>query len=211
MKELFKNTPKAYISELPLAAFQGRIVVIDSLLEAKKAIAYLNTCPLLGIDTETRPAFKKGVFHKVALLQLSTLECCFLFRLNRIKMPTELIALLENEKVQKIGLSLKDDLYMLRNRAAFNPAGFVELQDFVKVFGVEDMSLQKLYANIFGQRISKSARLTNWEADVLTEAQKRYAALDAYACLQMYNELVALYESRDYTLKADEELSEQKP
>ena len=80
----------------------------------------------------------------------------------------------------------------------------VDLQDFVKVFGIEDMSLQKLYANIFGQRISKGARLTNWEADVLTEAQKHYAALDAYACLQMYNELVTLYENKDYALKKEE-------
>lgn len=207
MKELFKNTPKAYISELPLAVFPGRIVVIDSLLEAKKAIAYLSTCPVLGIDTETRPAFKKGVFHKVGLLQLSTLECCFLFRLNRINLPTELLTLLENEEVKKIGLSLKDDLRMLRKRAAFSPAGFVDLQDFVKVFGIEDMSLQKLYANIFGQRISKGARLTNWEADVLTEAQKHYAALDAYACLRMYNELVTLYENKDYALKKEEEIA----
>ncbi len=200
MKQLFKNTPKSYIAELSQATFSGRIVVIDSLLEMKKAVDYLKSYSVLGIDTETRPAFKKGVVHKVSLLQLSTFDCCFLFRLGRINLPTEILELLESKEITKVGLSLKDDLHALRQRVPFTPAGFIDLQDYVKPFGIEDMSLQKLYANLFALRISKSARLTNWDADVLADSQKHYAALDAYACLQIYNELLELEQSKAYVV-----------
>jgi len=75
------------------------------------------------------------------------------------------------------------------------------LQDHVKEIGVEDMSLQKLYANFFGQKISKRERLTNWEADILTDKQKLYAATDAWACVMLYEELMRLEQTGDYELK----------
>lgn len=201
MITLFKATPKEYIAQLPLASFNEKIVVVDSLTECKKAIAFLNNHSILGIDTETRPAFKKGVKHKVSLLQISTEKVCFLFRLNRINIPTELADLLTNKNILKIGLSLKDDLQALRSRIEFKPNGFIDLQDYVKLLGIQDMSLQKLYANVFGKKISKGQRLSNWDADVLTDSQKHYASLDAYACLQLYSELLRLKETGDYIFK----------
>ena len=66
--------------------------------------------------------------------------------------------------------------------------------------GVEDRSLQKLYANFFGQKISKSQQLSNWENDVLLEKQKVYAATDAWACIQLYEELIRLEKTKDYNL-----------
>lgn len=200
MKQLFKSTPKEYVATLPQAVFKGRIVVISTITETQKAIQALQGQTILGIDTETKPAFKKGVIHKVSLLQISTNNLCFLFRLNLIGLPKELISILEDPTISKIGLSLKDDLHGLCQRAHFTPAGFIDLQNVVKVIGVEDMSLQKLYANLFGYRISKSARLTNWDNDVLTDSQKHYAALDAYACIQLYTELTSLIQTKNYTI-----------
>ncbi len=189
MKTLFKNTPKTLISTLPKVEFKGKIVVIHSLREVKAAVDFLKHQTIVGVDTETRPSFRKGLVYQVALLQVATLDICFLFRLNMIGLPQELVEFLESSEVTKIGLSLKDDLALLKRRASFQPQGFIDLQTFVKTMGIEDMSLQKLYANVFGEKISKSAQLTNWENTVLTESQKMYAATDAYTTLRLYLEL----------------------
>ncbi len=180
---------KEQLAELPLAEYDGRSIVISSLLDCRKAVRYLSRQPLLGFDTETRPSFRKGHLNKVALLQISTADECFLFRLNRIGFPKELIALFENDKITKVGLSIKDDLHQLGTLANFKPENIIELQSFVKGYDIADNSLQKVYAIIFSKRMSKGQRLTNWEAETLTEAQQCYASLDAYACLQIYNRL----------------------
>lgn len=201
MRQLFKHTEKSFIPELPRFAFTGKIIVVQSQHEAEQAAAALRRAPILGIDTETRPAFRKGESHKVSLLQVSDEQMCFLFRLNSLGFPPCLSALLADEGVLKVGLSLKDDFLMLRQRdSGFEPGGCVDLQNVAKEMGIEDMSLQKLYANVFHMRISKNARLSNWEADVLSDSQKVYAATDAYTCIQLYRELTQLKESNSYEL-----------
>jgi ribonuclease D len=200
MKTLYRNTPKTLISTLPKVEFKGKIVVIHSQREVKAAVDFLMRQTIVGIDTETRPSFRKGLVHQVALLQVSTLDICFLFRLNMIGLPDELVHFLEHTEILKIGLSLKDDIALLKRRSGFNPQGFIDLQDFVKTMGIEDMSLQKLYANVFGEKISKSAQLTNWENTVLTEAQKMYAATDAYTTLRLYLELNRLKQTDAYKI-----------
>lgn len=200
MRIIYSKYDKSKIAELPRVLFNGRIFVIQTEAEACKAIDYLSTFQLIGIDTETRPSFKKGVTNKVSLLQLSTDDTCFLFRLKRIGMPDCLKQFFQNESITKVGLSLKDDLLSLRRRGEFEPRSFLDLQQYVKTFGIQDMSLQKLYANVFGYKISKAQRLSNWEADVLTDGQKLYAATDAWACVNLYKELKELRETNDYKL-----------
>ena len=165
--------------------FEGRIIVVQSESEAEKAAAYLKKQTAIGFDTETRPAFRKGVSHQIALMQLSTDDTCFLFRLNIIGLPDCLADILIDPAIKKIGLSLKDDFSAIHKRNA----AFVELQSFVKSYGIEDNGLQRIYGILFEKRISKGQRLSNWEADVLSDAQKMYAAIDAWACLRIYNEL----------------------
>lgn len=200
MKTLYSKFDKKAIQALPVVQFKGRIVVIQTAGEAERAASYLMQFPRLGIDTETRPNFKPGGMNPVALLQVSTPEACFLFRLNRFGLTEGLVRLFTSQQVQKVGLSLHDDWAQLRKRMEFQPVNFIELQDYVKPLGIADMSLQKLYANFFGEKISKTQRLTNWEADVLTEAQKRYAATDAWSCLRLYDIITELYTTHDYRL-----------
>ena len=201
MRDLHVKIDKTVIPQLPRYAFDGRIVVVQSEEEANRAVRALRAAPMVGMDTETRPAFKRGEMHKVALLQMATEDICFLFRLNQMGLPEALVELLSDKDVLKLGLSLHDDFMMLcRRNSQVKPAGYIDLQDYVKGMGIEDLSLQKLYANVFGRRISKSARLSNWEADVLTEAQKVYAATDAVTCIQLYKELKTLKENGDYRL-----------
>ena len=172
--------------------FDGRIIVIQSSEEAKKAITYLSKFKTVGIDTESKPSFKKGRQNKIALLQISTTECCFLFRLNIMGFTPEMATFFENENITKVGLSLKDDFLMLHGMSAFTPKGFVDIQSIVDNYGIGEKSLQKIYAILFGKKISKSQRLSNWEADVLTDAQKRYASTDAWATLKIYEKLLSL-------------------
>lgn len=202
MTKKLKNTyDKKLIADLPRVTFGGAIHVIQSESQAEQAIRYLLSQPILGIDTETRPRFKKGVNHRVALLQVATHNVCFLFRLNLTGITPSLKALLEDNTIPKIGLSVHDDILALRRRTDFKPGRFIELQKEVKVLGIEDMSLQKLYANIFGQKISKTQQLSNWENDCLTEGQKLYAATDAWACIMLYEEIKRLHSTGDYTLE----------
>ena len=183
---------KEDVATLEKEFFDGRIIVIQSSEEAKKAIAYLSGFKVVGIDTESKPSFKKGRQNKIALLQISTNECCFLFRLNIMGFSPEIASFLEDKNITKVGLSLKDDFMMLHGISAFTPNGFVDIQSIVNNYGIGEKSLQKIYAILFGKRISKSQRLSNWEADVLTDAQKRYASTDAWATLKIYEKLLSL-------------------
>ena len=174
---------------MPIVAFGGRIITIDTPEAVDKAVQALSTERVIGIDTETRPSFRKGLQYNVSLLQLSTADTCFLIRLNRVDMPDSLVSLLENSKIAKVGISLHDDCQALNKRRKFKEGGFIDLQKTVDKFGIEEKSLQKIFAIIFGQKISKNQQLTNWENDVLTDKQKLYAATDAWACLKIYNKL----------------------
>jgi ribonuclease D len=181
---------KEQMAELPIETFQGNIIVIDHTKGVRDACNFLSSQSAIGFDTETKPSFKRGQVHKVALMQLSTEEECFLFRLNCIGYPSELEALMSDRAVKKIGLSLRDDFAAIRKRSVRVPENFIDLQDFVDKFGIEDNSLQKIYAILFGKKISKNQRVSNWEAATLTPAQQSYAAIDAWACLRIYNHLI---------------------
>lgn len=199
MIEIADNISKAEISQLPPVLFEGRVIVIHSLSDVEKAVNYLKGFPILGFDTETRPSFSRGKVYDVSLMQVSTDDTCFLFRLNYIGMPDSLISLLQNRQL-KVGLSLKDDIHSLHRKYSFDPQGFLDLQTYVKGMGIEAQSLQKIYALLFGQKISKSQRLTNWEADVLTDRQKAYAATDAWACIRIYKYLEELKSKDNYRI-----------
>lgn len=199
MQRLYQRTDKHLIPALERFTFPGRIEVVQSPSEAARAVNYLMRRGIVGIDTETRPTFKRGGMRPVALLQVSDEKICFLFRLTMTGMTPEIVKLLEDPSIIKVGLSLRDDLHALRRRHATLQAGsWVDIQDIVKSMGIDDMSLQKIFANIFQKRISKTAQLSNWEADVYTDSQKVYAATDAYACLLLHKKLQELKDSGDY-------------
>lgn len=208
MKKIYDKFDKSIINSLPLVTFPGKIIVVLNEYEAERAVEYLLSCDVLGVDTETRPAFRKGNNHKVALLQVATRKECFLFRLNHLGLPKSLLRLLSNKQVPMVGLSWHDDLMSLHRREQFEPGWFIDIQDIIGNLGIVDKSLQKLYANLFGEKISKRQRLTNWEADVLTERQKEYAAIDAWACIKLYDEIMNLLATKEYELEV---VPEEKP
>ncbi|MDR0574465.1 MAG: 3'-5' exonuclease domain-containing protein 2 [Tannerella sp.] len=172
---------------MPREIFPGDIVVVDTEKGVEEALLYLSSSTEVGFDTETRPSFSKKTHYKMSLMQLSSDNTCFLIRLNKFKkMPVSLELFLKNEAIKKIGLSLRDDFHGLNSLTKISPGNFIDLQQYIVQFGIEEMSLQKIYAILFGKKISKRERLSNWEAKVLTESQQRYAALDAWSCLRIY-------------------------
>ncbi|WP_039867951.1 3'-5' exonuclease [Hoylesella timonensis] len=207
MRILYSKFNKEAIHELPQVLFTGRIIVITSEKKAEKAVDFLLKQSILGVDTETRPVFRKGQSYKVSLLQVATHDTCFLFRLNILGITPSIKRLLENTETKMIGLSWHDDLLALHKRSDFKKGNFIDLQDIVGDLGIKDLSLQKLYANIFRQKISKRQRLTNWNNETLSEKQKQYAATDAWACIQLYEEIMRLKVSGDYQLVEVEEES----
>ena len=170
---------KKLISEFPTVTFSGAITVIEHPEDVAEAISYLRGHDVVGFDTETKPNFKKGMTNRVSLIQVSTEDRSFLFRLNKMGFTPELREFMECEDVLKVGLSLKDDFHV------------VDLQNMVKKYHISDSSLQKIYAILFNGRISKGQRLTNWEASKLSGAQMVYASIDAWACLRIYKYLLS--------------------
>lgn len=199
-----RSIDKEEVKEMPKVVFPGQIHVVQTPQEAERAVDYLKKCSILGIDSETRPSFIKGQSHKVALLQISSEDHCFLFRLNLVGLTLPVIMLLENPGIIKVGLSLRDDFMMLHKRAPFEPRACIELQEYVRTFGIQDKSLQKIYAILFAEKISKNQRLSNWEAEALTQPQQQYAATDAWACLNIYNRLQELKRTGDFEMAAEE-------
>ena len=181
---------KDEVNLMPVVIFEGKITIVDDLSKIDPAIEELRRSAVVGIDTETKPSFTRGTHHKVSLVQISTLDHCFLFRLNKTNFPPALSDFLADESVKKIGLSLRDDFSGLNKHHIFKPANFVDIQTIAQSYGIMELSLQKIYAILFAKKISKSQRLSNWESPELTEQQQRYAATDAWASLQIYLQLM---------------------
>lgn len=184
-----KEIDKDAINKLEVRHFEGEIIVVDDKKSYRRAMKEIRHYPILGFDTETKPAFKKGVVHEIALIQLSNHEVSWLFRINKIGIPIELKNLLESEDVMKIGAGLIDDMQRIRRLIDFKPAGFLDLQKYVEAFKIESKSLKKMVAIVLGYKISKSQQMSNWEADELTVLQQRYAATDAWVCVEVYDGL----------------------
>jgi ribonuclease D len=192
---MFKSsiTPEE-IEKLQLASFKGKIKVINGLgLDFILAVRYLKRQKVIGFDTESRPCFSPNQPHYgVSLLQLSGEDEAFLFRIKLIGgIPRPLRNILASKDILKVGAAVNDDVRGLRKHHDFEPAGFVDLQKMVWEYGIKDKSVKKMSAIILGFRISKSQQLSNWEAEKLSEAQKLYAATDAWVCLKMYQKLLA--------------------
>ena len=185
--KVFPERPnKEEIKNYPILSFKGKIHLISDKKDLKRALKILRRESVLGFDTETRPSFKKGENFSVSLLQLSSSDEAFLFRLNFLGLPDELVSLLEDQKILKVGVAILDDVRALRKLKNFDAGGFVELANIGSDLGIVTCGLRNMAAIFFGVRISKKAQLTNWERPDFNPSQALYAATDAWVCLKMY-------------------------
>ncbi len=203
MNKIAKSISKEDLHKLPMKSFDGNIHIVNSDEKVKQAVAFLQNYKVIGFDTETKPVFKKGQTNVVAILQLSTVTDAFIFKLQKTNLPNSLIQILSSNEIFKVGVAIRDDVIALKKIKKFKQNSFIELQDYVKQFGIENFSLQKLTAIVLKFKISKSKRLSNWESKILSKAQLSYAATDAWASLRVYKELKEIEGThRNYELKA---------
>ncbi len=179
------------VAQLEPVRFDGEIVVVETVRDLLRACEVLSAQKIIGFDTETRPSFTSGMMNKVALLQLSTDDVCFLIRLNKVPLDKALIAILQNENIAKVGAAVQNDIAALNALRHFKARSFIDLQNEVGRFGIEDRSLRKLSGIIIGKKVSKAQRLSNWEAQTLTPQQQQYAATDAWVCIELLRRLQA--------------------
>ena len=186
------NISNEELEEMELIEFEEEIIVVERMNRLYyQAIEELRNAKILGFDTETKPSFRAhSPRNKVAILQLSAGEKNYIFRLQLLGIPKELADILSDPNIIKVGAAVKEDVRGLNAYTSFEGKGFVDLQEMVGKYGIEVKSLKKMAAIILGERISKSQQLSNWEAQVLTEAQLRYAAIDAWVCREMYLTLI---------------------
>ncbi|MBP3331580.1 MAG: 3'-5' exonuclease domain-containing protein 2 [Tidjanibacter sp.] len=189
MSEYLSTISNEELKELPACLFGGKVEIVDHESKVTAACRYLSRFDVLGFDTETKPSFQAGVTNPVALIQISTADRCFLFRICRMKFHKDIIRLLSDKRIRKVGVDVKGDLVALQRIRRFRPAAFVDLQNEVENYGIEEKSLRKMAAIVLGQYVSKAQRLSNWQSPHLTQAQINYAATDAWACLEIYKRL----------------------
>jgi len=178
------------VNSLPLSSYEGSIILVNQAANVAEAVEKINKFSVVGFDTETRPAFVKGQFYNISLVQLAIPGTVYLFRINKSGFEQPLIDLFSNDKILKVGVGLRDDILGLQKLRDFKAAGFEEIHDFVKNLGVRNTGLRKLAAILLKVRISKGQQTSNWENPQLNENQLRYAATDAWVCLEMYNLLL---------------------
>lgn len=184
-----KEMTKEAVNELPIQRYEGKIAIIANEEQAKEAIQEIARAPVIGFDTETKPAFRKGEYNSVSLLQIATEDIVYLFRLNLIGFPTALATIFEDPSIIKTGISIRDDIKEMTKIRDFEPRNILELNTVAKELEIRHAGVRRLAAIFLGVRISKAQQTTNWEREVLTPQQLVYAATDAWVCLEIYKKL----------------------
>lgn len=185
--QLPKNSiTKEEINHLPLIQFEQKIILVSQPSEVSKALKALEGEEVLGFDTESRPSFSRHESYKPALLQLSSASVACLFRLNLLGLCPEFTALLEDKKILKIGVAIHDDIRLLKQLSPFEAENFIDLGLVAKHLEIKTSGLRSLTGLFLGRRLSKGAKLTNWEAPKLTKVQLTYAATDAWISRELY-------------------------
>ncbi|MBF0177335.1 MAG: 3'-5' exonuclease domain-containing protein 2 [Magnetococcales bacterium] len=173
-------------NRLPIKRWQGPVRLVHSAKEITEALHTLEQERILGFDTETRPAFRKGVSHQPSLIQLAGAQEVTLFQLHRMEDFTPLIHLFSREEVLKVGVGLDQDIRQLQPLFPFEPKGFVDLGAVAERAGMESRGLRSMAATLFGFRISKRAQCSNWETPDLQPFQVEYAATDAWISREIF-------------------------
>lgn len=176
-------------TEFNLINFTGKIHLITSDSELAGIAEELSSAKHLGFDTETRPSFKKGEFYNVALLQLATEHSAYLIRLRTVTQFQILKGIFETPEIAKVGVAIRDDIKQLQKLFGFSPLNFIELQDVAKSKGLKNFGLKGMTEEVLQARLSKKAKITNWDAPTLTEQQILYAATDAWIGLHIFQKL----------------------
>lgn len=187
--EFKDSVSKQFINTLEPIQFEGEIVIVDDEAALNAAVDYLSQFNILGFDTETKPSFVRGISNKTSLLQLSTRERCYIFKLKEMGLSERLASIISNKDIIKTGVNILGDIKDLKRLAKFDERSIVDISDLAKQKNFHQTGLRNLTAILFNKRLSKSTRTSNWGKKNLTEKQIIYAATDAWMSLLIYEKL----------------------
>lgn len=191
----YPKIDKEEIRKLDLYHYKGETIVINDLKKWNQIEQDLLSETIIGFDTERKPSFKKGDQNPISLIQLATRDRVLLLRLNSMKIPYELIRILNDPEILKIGVGLDDDIQGLKTIKKFNPAGFIDLSKYFQANNYKQSSLKYIAAMVLNIRISKNKQTSNWERMPLTPSQITYAATDAWIPREIY---LAMIQDENY-------------
>ncbi len=186
MNEFRRTISRGDVNDLPIRRYEGAVRLIESPEDLEGAVADIRQESVVGLDTETRPAFRKGESHLPCLVQVATARAVYLFPLQRMDFSRPLAELLADPLIVKAGVSLAHDLRQLKLVFPFEQASVVDLGDTARHGGVGQSGVRNLAANFLGFRIPKGNRTSNWAARHLSPSQITYAATDAWACRELF-------------------------
>jgi len=179
--------PKEEIKDLPLLKYEGEIILINDHKELNNALNEIEKHGRIGFDTESKPAFAKGEYNPVSLLQVAIPDKVYLIRINKTGFTERLSKLFADDSYLKIGISIRDDIKDLQYLKKFEPKGIIEINTLAGDLGIEQQGVRNLSAIFLGGRVSKNQQVSNWENTQLTQPQQVYAATDAWVCFEIYH------------------------
>jgi ribonuclease D len=171
---------------LPIRRYEGEVRMVATPQDFEHALADIRTERVVGLDTETRPAFRKGESHLPCLVQVATAPAVYLFQLSNPGAFPVLAELLESSRIVKAGVSLAYDLRSLKLVFPFEERNIVDLGLVAKRSGLSQSGVRNLAGIFLGFRIPKGNRTSNWSVPKLSPAQITYAATDAWACRELF-------------------------
>ncbi len=189
---------KEEINLLPTILYEGEIMLIRTNEELQRAISELKKSSFLGFDTETRPKFTKGAMHLPSLIQLASDKKVYLIQLKHVDFTQELVELLSDEHIYKIGVAIHEDYRNLSRICQLQNNGLIDLAKLANQKGLKAQGLRTICANLLGYKVNKGAQCSNWAADTLSHNQIQYAATDAWLGLLLYNNLIQLEDSPNF-------------
>jgi len=182
---MLRHVLKEDVKNFPLIEFKGHVTIIENTNDISRCCQIISKHSVIGFDTETKPAFQKGVSHDIALIQLSTNDSVFLFRINKIGLAESILNILTDPNILKVGIDIKNDLSGLKKIINFQESNFLDLNTLALQKGFKSIGAVKLTIMLLGFRISKRQRLSDWSAEKLTDSQIEYAAIDAWICVKI--------------------------
>jgi ribonuclease D len=189
---LMQVISKEALNELPVRRYEGKVRLITTVPELEQARADLRQETVVGLDTETRPSFRKGEVYLPCLVQAATARAVYLFQLSRVDVIPVLNELLAAPQTVKAGVGLAHDVRQLKEVFPFTVENTVDLGVVARRRGLGQSGVRNLAGLLLGFRIPKGNRTSNWAAPNLSPAQIAYAATDAWACRELYLKFVSL-------------------
>ncbi len=180
------------MAQLPIRRYEGEVCLIATRGDLERALADIRQEGVIGFDTETRPAFKKGESPLPCLVQAATARAVSLFQLREPDVFQVLAELLAQPRTVKVGVALANDLRPLKQLFPFVEQNVLDLGVVARRCSLTQTGLRNLAGIFLGFRIPKGARTSNWAAPRLSAAQITYAATDAWACRELFLQFQSL-------------------